>query len=82
MQNIQGIELGAGIERLLENNNTLMAQMITNLSDLNAVVWTQNQHIESLETQLQQSRSNKMKREQPGTTAGAQAAEEGVFFIV
>ncbi len=59
-QNIQGIELGAGIERLLENNNTLMAQMITNLSDLNAVVRTQNQCIESLETQLQQSRSNTM----------------------
>jgi hypothetical protein len=39
-QNIQGIELGAGIEILLANNNTLMAQMTTNLSDLNAVVWT------------------------------------------
>ena len=48
------------MERLLENNNTLTAEIITKISDLNAVVRTQNQQIEGLETQLQQSRCNNM----------------------
>jgi len=48
LQNIQGIELGAGVERLLEHNNTLMTQMVSKISDLNATKKTQNQRIECL----------------------------------
>jgi hypothetical protein len=56
LQNIQGIELGAGIERLLEHNNTLMTQMVSKISDLNATIKTQNQRIGCLETLQQQSK--------------------------
>mmetsp|Transcript_10582 Transcript_10582/g.22944 ORF Transcript_10582/g.22944 Transcript_10582/m.22944 type:complete len:292 (+) Transcript_10582:461-1336(+) len=55
-QNIQGVEAGAGVEQIMESTNSLVTQLISKISNLEGVMRSQTQRIDSLESHLLQSR--------------------------